>query len=109
MTTPTARTNAITPAPRTSGVTPTGRDLRRSSAECRPSITHLAPPVDQSGWKVARHNASVAECDARHSLGSMRAGECTTTPLVLCVVLRSEEHTSELQSRGHIVCRLLLE
>src|SRR5690625_6382405 len=31
----------------------------------------------------------------------------------LCVVqigkARSEEHTSELQSRGHLVCRLLLE
>src|SRR5437870_9599135 len=25
------------------------------------------------------------------------------------VALRSEEHTSELQSRGHLVCRLLLE
>src|SRR5690625_7487609 len=25
------------------------------------------------------------------------------------VVGRSEEHTSELQSRGHLVCRLLLE
>src|SRR5439155_12686900 len=25
------------------------------------------------------------------------------------VVARSEEHTSELQSRGHLVCRLLLE
>src|SRR5690625_288657 len=25
------------------------------------------------------------------------------------VMLRSEEHTSELQSRGHLVCRLLLE
>src|SRR5207253_8128338 len=25
------------------------------------------------------------------------------------VLMRSEEHTSELQSRGHIVCRLLLE
>src|SRR5690625_7124123 len=25
------------------------------------------------------------------------------------VRLRSEEHTSELQSRGHLVCRLLLE
>src|SRR5439155_20732455 len=25
------------------------------------------------------------------------------------VKLRSEEHTSELQSRGHLVCRLLLE
>src|SRR5437660_9724356 len=24
-------------------------------------------------------------------------------------VFRSEEHTSELQSRGHLVCRLLLE
>src|SRR5690625_5324620 len=24
-------------------------------------------------------------------------------------VYRSEEHTSELQSRGHVVCRLLLE
>src|SRR5437870_10405568 len=25
------------------------------------------------------------------------------------LVYRSEEHTSELQSRGHLVCRLLLE
>src|SRR5690625_6775539 len=25
------------------------------------------------------------------------------------IVIRSEEHTSELQSRGHLVCRLLLE
>src|SRR5690625_6636907 len=25
------------------------------------------------------------------------------------IMLRSEEHTSELQSRGHLVCRLLLE
>src|SRR5690625_7074705 len=25
------------------------------------------------------------------------------------IIIRSEEHTSELQSRGHIVCRLLLE
>src|SRR5690625_6353054 len=25
------------------------------------------------------------------------------------LVARSEEHTSELQSRGHLVCRLLLE
>src|SRR5690625_6365410 len=26
-----------------------------------------------------------------------------------CCKVRSEEHTSELQSRGHLVCRLLLE
>src|SRR5690625_3708351 len=28
---------------------------------------------------------------------------------VVCLIPRSEEHTSELQSRGHLVCRLLLE
>src|SRR5690625_6651151 len=30
-------------------------------------------------------------------------------PLFTLGGLRSEEHTSELQSRGHLVCRLLLE
>src|SRR5690625_6640544 len=29
--------------------------------------------------------------------------------LALLIERRSEEHTSELQSRGHLVCRLLLE
>src|SRR5690625_6932847 len=28
---------------------------------------------------------------------------------ITLVLVRSEEHTSELQSRGHLVCRLLLE
>src|SRR5690625_6402903 len=34
-----------------------------------------------------------------------------TTHKITCQTasLRSEEHTSELQSRGHLVCRLLLE
>src|SRR5690625_5604008 len=31
--------------------------------------------------------------------------ECVNPPSAI----RSEEHTSELQSRGHLVCRLLLE
>src|SRR5437870_13535243 len=35
--------------------------------------------------------------------GTMRLGEYA------CQLMRSEEHTSELQSRGHLVCRLLLE
>src|SRR5690625_7024030 len=30
-------------------------------------------------------------------------------PRTCTIKLRSEEHTSELQSRGHLVCRLLLE
>src|SRR5207253_9401775 len=31
------------------------------------------------------------------------------TASVVAAGMRSEEHTSELQSRGHLVCRLLLE
>src|SRR5690554_7300279 len=31
------------------------------------------------------------------------------TLIVLLLQIRSEEHTSELQSRPHLVCRLLLE
>src|SRR5690554_7324250 len=30
-------------------------------------------------------------------------------PTTRCQLIRSEEHTSELQSRPHLVCRLLLE
>src|SRR5690606_200289 len=33
----------------------------------------------------------------------------TVTAIVIGVLLRSEEHTSELQSRENLVCRLLLE
>src|SRR3712207_8724748 len=44
-----------------------------------------------------RHGDGVLECEAKGWLG-----------LVL-VEQRSEEHTSELQSRQYLVCRLLLE
>src|SRR5690625_6798725 len=33
----------------------------------------------------------------------------STVGVVAGLIMRSEEHTSELQSRGHLVCRLLLE
>src|SRR2546422_3580311 len=35
--------------------------------------------------------------------------EIGVVPRVILLDLRSEEHTSELQSRLHLVCRLLLE
>src|SRR2546422_7624726 len=40
-----------------------------------------------------------------HDGGPLDAGHSCA----LCWVRRSEEHTSELQSRLHLVCRLLLE
>src|SRR5687768_18024027 len=38
-----------------------------------------------------------------------RAASAGAFILMACQVARSEEHTSELQSRLHLVCRLLLE
>src|SRR5437870_6523032 len=46
--------------------------------------------IGKRGW--VRSRAWICDFSSRHS---------TTA--------RSEEHTSELQSRGHLVCRLLLE
>src|SRR5437660_3173471 len=37
-----------------------------------------------------------------------RNGNVRIADLSVYLLVRSEEHTSELQSRGHIVCRLLL-
>src|SRR3712207_8057620 len=36
-------------------------------------------------------------------------GKCTISTHHLSLLIRSEEHTSELQSRQYLVCRLLLE
>src|SRR5207253_11503058 len=48
---------------------------------------------------------------APRSVGEMAAALRLRQPQVTkhLQTLRSEEHTSELQSRGHLVCRLLLE
>src|SRR5439155_4044853 len=46
------------------------------------------------------HKTPSARCRARLTVGS---------PSAASRPWRSEEHTSELQSRGHLVCRLLLE
>src|SRR2546422_7129511 len=43
------------------------------------------------------------------SSARMPASISREPPKMLCRVARSEEHTSELQSRLHLVCRLLLE
>src|SRR5690625_6861559 len=55
----------------------------------------------------------------RLSLTSQTSGASMKTPKIISTAVRtqrpmrrrfrSEEHTSELQSRGHLVCRLLLE
>src|SRR5690554_7675227 len=50
---------------------------------------------------IAMIESSVAFCEERFGLSRWRA--------TFLAAGRSEEHTSELQSRPHLVCRLLLE
>src|SRR5690625_5712454 len=65
---------------------------------------------------------AVARAEVRTCLRPMISVKASTAPAdrgfrgaCMCdssfdsVVERSDEHTSELQSRGHLVCRLLLE
>src|SRR5258707_8039165 len=54
------------------------------------------------GWRVRRTDRD-AEDSVRAGAACRRGARCCPHPL------RSEEHTSELQSRQYLVCRLLLE
>src|SRR2546429_5155556 len=66
---------------------------RKSPPKCSPTKTTLSPTsLATSGSAIS----SPARTGA--TFGSTKASP-----------LRSEEHTSELQSRLHLVCRLLLE
>src|SRR3989442_12644959 len=57
-------------------------------------------------YTLSLHDA-LPICPVRHG---GRAGPLRLHRLVgMSVPVRSEEHTSELQSRPHLVCRLLLE
>src|SRR3712207_9530463 len=62
---------------------------------------HDALPISEFKARVAleaiRGGHTIAELASRHALHPNLIG------------LRSEEHTSELQSRQYLVCRLLLE
>src|SRR5207253_5076708 len=51
----------------------------------------------------------VAKGDAVAVTRKQPNGRETTTIVNVDRMMRPEEHTSELQSRGHLVCRLLLE
>src|SRR5207253_3495474 len=63
---------------------------------------------------VIRCSGRIVRSSAAYQLRNAVASELDSRAIVLDIseveeVERSEEHTSELQSRGHLVCRLLLE
>src|SRR2546429_6828271 len=75
---------------------------------------HDALPISTTGAsfmdKATILISSSKSSDAsKASLGSMFCRHRVIQPKVRSTTQRSEEHTSELQSRLHLVCRLLLE
>src|SRR2546422_4584333 len=70
----------------------------------------FAEPVDCSKAKdPARCEERVAKFKAAHSSAEKACEGKQVDARRDCMRKRSEEHTSELQSRLHLVCRLLLE
>src|SRR3989449_7294895 len=70
----------------------------------------VAPAARLPGDQVTTPLASVPPAVAETKVVLAGTVSVRTTPVALALpVLRSEEHTSELQSRLHLVCRLLLE
>src|SRR3712207_8267388 len=60
------------------------------------------PGETANAWRPPR-------CGGTHTAGGRRAGRCHRREMPVKRARRSEEHTSELQSRQYLVCRLLLE
>src|SRR5206468_12637725 len=76
---------------------------RRSSDLCRKSERAFGSPVSPS---VVAH---VSAWRYRSAFSIESATFCVRASRILRSKMRSEEHTSELQSRSDLVCRLLLE
>src|SRR5687768_17172114 len=73
-----------------------------------PISPRRAPRERRSGASASR--GSLPPCAASESRAADRFGVSShAISARFCCFLRSEEHTSELQSRLHLVCRLLLE
>src|SRR5207253_9840845 len=73
-----------------------------------PPVGHQPPVRDHAVLPRHRGRELPGHLVVREVVG--REPEVVVVVLALAPdLLRSEEHTSELQSRGHLVCRLLLE
>src|SRR2546429_1300513 len=60
-------------------------------------------------YTLSLHDALPISSKSRPASCSSRSSQDTPTIATRGISVRSEEHTSELQSRLHLVCRLLLE
>src|SRR5690625_6286149 len=70
---------------------------------------HFNGPPSFSPFPPMSGAANLASSASSTTLGHRESRNPYTGRLPSQRNLRSEEHTSELQSRGHLVCRLLLD
>src|SRR5690606_42018378 len=75
---------------------------RRSSDLCGNSIS-APPPAATGAWPTKALRSS------KHAITTAIRSRSRFVPKWGAAQARSEEHTSELQSRENLVCRLLLE
>src|SRR5207253_11171729 len=80
--------------------------LARTAAQADAAATVIANAVDLDDPRIERRPACELKDDS--DLGELLVtADVPRLGDVACHQARSEEHTSELQSRGHLVCRLL--
>src|SRR2546429_6629189 len=70
---------------------------------------HASGAAENSGHVSGTVEHSQYECAVVEGLEDNQVVSVCADPYLVAQVRRSEEHTSELQSRLHLVCRLLLE
>src|SRR2546430_9563016 len=90
------------------------RLLRTYTLEAGSSPTCTTASPGRRPWRAA--NCAAREATAARTLAATSLPSSSTAPPAVrtgpadqCAGLRSEEHTSELQSQSNLVCRLLLE
>src|SRR5690625_6560691 len=88
--------------------------LSRLFFPCSISFFFFTAPATTEIYTLSLHDALPIFYDGLFTKRTQKTsfkfticGKSYTIPVAKCI--RSEEHTSELQSRGHLVCRLLLE
>src|SRR5687767_15548310 len=80
--------------------------IRRPPRSTLFPYTTLFRSVDGGGLAVEAEACGERRLEARHAFLALERLE---QPGLLAADIRSEEHTSELQSLAYLVCRLLLE
>src|ERR1041385_8156419 len=84
-------------------IVPTGRSASRR-------VLTVVPPISTTKLKFRNGSCRAAGIVRHLQVGEVAVGSkvmADLTLVALASVVRSEEHTSELQSRLHLVCRLL--